>query len=136
MTLTLVVFDPASSSAEYAVAGPPAPLLYSAGACRTLTKEIGWTLGCPLDAITFVGDRVQLQPGDALLFYTDGVSDAQRGPDRENDTLDGERLSQMFAELQTARTADIAQALMKRVDQFRAGWPPEDDATAMVVGVR
>ena len=136
MTLTLLVLDLNASTAEFAVAGPPAPLLYSGGRCRTLTTEIGWTLGYPFDGVVFTGERLQLAPGDALLFYTDGVSDAACGPDREKDTLDMDRLSRLFGELCQVRPPAIAEAVMSRVDQFRAGWAPEDDATVMVVGMR
>ena len=136
MTLTLLVFDVESSTAEVAVAGPPAPLLYSGGRCRTLTTEIGWTLGYPIDAVVFTAERLQLASGDVLLFYTDGISDAACGPDGEKDMLDMDHLSRLFGNLCQGRPPSIAEAVMSGVDQFRAGWPPEDDATAMVVTIR
>ena len=37
--------------------------------------------------------------GDTFLFYTDGLSDAVRGPERERDTLGVDRLSSIFSDL-------------------------------------
>lgn len=136
MTLTLLFLSLESSTVEVAVAGPPAPLLCRAGACRALTEEIGWTLGYPFDGIVFSREVVPLVPGDTLLFYTDGLSEAVCGPDPDTDTLGVERLAAMFAEVcATPRTA-IADALLARVDGFCGGWPAHDDRTALVVGLR
>ena len=84
----------------------------------------------------FSREVVPFVPGDTLLFYTDGLSEAVCGPDPDTDTLGVERLAAMFAEVcATPRTA-IADALLARVDGFCGGWPAHDDRTALVVGLR
>jgi serine phosphatase RsbU (regulator of sigma subunit) len=133
MTLSLLVLDLESSTAEFAVGGPPCPLLYRDKTCRPLTTELGWTLGYPFDDIVFSSERLSVAPGDAFLFYSDGVSDAVGGPDADEDVLGVGRLSRMFADVCASEAPSRADALFKRVDQYRAGRPADDDATVMVV---
>jgi len=136
MTLTLLVLDLDSLTAEFSVAGPPCPLLYHGGRCRPVTPQFGWTLGYPFDDIQFSSETVQVTHGDAFLFYTDGLTDAERGPSPPQDMLGAERLAEMFSDLCVRGSAGIADGLFTRVEQYRSGWPFTDDATALVVRVR
>jgi serine phosphatase RsbU (regulator of sigma subunit) len=136
MTLTLLTLDLNSLSAEFAVAGPPCPLLYRNGCCTPLTTQFGWTLGYPFGGISFQSESIPLAHGDTLFFYTDGLSDAARGPDLEHDTLGAEGLATILTNACAAGGAGIADAVCAGVEQYRAGWPVEDDATAFVVSVR
>jgi serine phosphatase RsbU (regulator of sigma subunit) len=64
-------FDPASGMLTWAQAGHPPPVLVRCGVARTLPQPDGILLGAgeqPYAAAT-----VQLQPGDLLLLYTDGL---------------------------------------------------------------
>ena len=99
MTLTLLILDVGSRTADFAVGGPPCPLVYSQGICRSLTDRPGWTLGYPFDGISFVSETIPVTPGDTFLFYTDGLSEAARGTDRDRDMLGVERLSAIFSGL-------------------------------------
>jgi serine phosphatase RsbU (regulator of sigma subunit) len=136
MTLTLVILDVQDRIAEFAIGGPPCPLLCREGECWPLTAECGWTLGYPFSGISFETERVQLCPNDVLCFYTDGVPDAACGPDEERAMLGTDRLTAILARVCGGDLADAADAVFAEVDHFRAGWPVEDDATVMVVRVR
>jgi serine phosphatase RsbU (regulator of sigma subunit) len=136
MTLTLVIVDVQDRVAEFAIGGPPCPLLCRGGECRPLTTQCGWTLGYPFSGISFQTERAQLMAGDVLCFYTDGVSDAACGPDDEQHRLGIERLADSVARVCGETLPNTADALLAEVDRFRAGWPACDDATVMVVRVR
>jgi serine phosphatase RsbU (regulator of sigma subunit) len=133
MTLALLQLDLEASTAEFAVAGPPSPLFYRDKVCRPLTTQLGWTLGYPFDGIAFSGERMSIMPGDAFLFYSDGVSDATGASGADEELLGTDRLCGWFAELCASGTSGIADALFERVDRYRSGRPAEDDATLMVV---
>jgi sigma-B regulation protein RsbU (phosphoserine phosphatase) len=135
-TLSLLLLDLEASTAEFAVAGPPAPLVYAAGRCAPLTTSIGWTLGYPVDDVTFASERMPVAPGTRFLLYTDGLCDAACGPNPERDVFGIDRLSATFRELCEGGSEEIGAALHARVRQYRGRWPPEDDATALVVGIR
>ena len=136
MTLTLLMLDVDSRTADFAVGGPPCPLVYSGGSCRPLTHRLGWTLGYPFDGISFVSETIPVTPGDTFLFYTDGLSEAARGTDRDRDMLGVERLSAIFSGLCESNSSSIADGVFAGVQAFRGSWPAEDDATALIVQVR
>jgi serine phosphatase RsbU (regulator of sigma subunit) len=134
MTLTVLILDLDSSTARFAVAGPPCPLLNRAGRCSPLTTRFGWTLGYPFDG-PFESESIEVEHGDSFLFYTDGLADAARGPDRDRDTLGVDRLGEIFLEVCAARATGIPDGVFTEVEHYQAGWPLEDDATAFVVRV-
>jgi sigma-B regulation protein RsbU (phosphoserine phosphatase) len=136
MTLTLLILDLSSFTAEFSVGGPPCPLLHRNGRCVPLTTQPGWTLGYPFGGVSFQSESLPLAHGDTLLFYTDGLSDAARGPDLEHDTLGADGLATILTNACAAGGPGIADAVCAGVEQYRAGWPVEDDATAFVVSVR
>ena len=136
MTLTLMILDVESLTADFAVGGPPCPLLYRHGSCGPLTDRFDWTLGYPFEGIAFHSETMSVMHGDTFLFYTDGLSEAVRGPDPERDTLGVDRLSVIFARLCGASSSGIADGVFRGVQEFRSSWPAEDDATALIVRVR
>jgi len=75
-------------------------------------------------------DRLQMEPGDSLLLYTDGISEA-------SNTLGTEygisRLSNVAAERHGWLPQALAAACMKDVQSFSAGRKQADDQTLMVV---
>ena len=74
---------------------------------------------------------VRLRPGDSLVLYTDGVTDAI-GPS-------GERFGEprLLTTIEAARRGsahDIVAALRDAVAEFRGSVPPADDVTIVVIG--
>lgn len=136
MTLTLLILDVESGTAAFAVGGPPCPLVYSQGSCRPLTQRPGWTLGYPFEGMSFESETISVTRGATFLFYTDGLSDAARGPAWERDTLGVDRLSAIFSDLCTSNANAIIDGVFRGVQAFRGSWPVEDDATALIVQVR
>ena len=72
-TVAVVVIDPASNRAQYALAGHPPPLLVHAdGSAAFLEGGRGVPLGVGLDLLGEHGE-LTLVEGDLLLLYTDGL---------------------------------------------------------------
>ena len=136
MTLTLLILDVASMDVHFSIAGPPCPLICSGGRCSPLTTQFGWTLGYPFDDIPFDDQSLPVKPGDVLLFYTDGLSDAGRSAEPDSERLGSDGLAEMFQDLCATRAGRIVDDLFKRVEDYRSEWPAEDDATALVVRLR
>ena len=67
MTLTLLILDIESRTADFAVGGPPCPLVYSQGSCRPLTHRLGWTLGYPFEGIAFDSETIAGDAGRYIL---------------------------------------------------------------------
>lgn len=73
---------------------------------------------------------LQLNPGDWLVMYTDGVSEAADDNDEQFGT---DRLERSFSEAPTHNSTEILQALQMDVETFRAGREPDDDVTLLAV---
>jgi phosphoserine phosphatase RsbU/P len=73
---------------------------------------------------------LNLEKGDALLLYTDGMIEATDGKGKE---FGIERLKKSFMTLWERPAAEITRALIARLSEFTQGRPPEDDRTVVVV---
>jgi sigma-B regulation protein RsbU (phosphoserine phosphatase) len=112
----------------YSNAGHQPPILVRAGETRVLA-EGGPILGV-FENAAFPGESVQLSPGDMVVAFSDGVTDAA--------AVDGadfgmERLIEVVASAR-ARTADeLLRHVLRAVETFSGPAPPTDDVTIAVV---
>ena len=72
----LLMLDPASGRAFLASGGHPPAIHLSGTDARQLEKARGPLLG--LGEGRFRADHITLEPGDAIIFYTDGLTEARR----------------------------------------------------------
>jgi sigma-B regulation protein RsbU (phosphoserine phosphatase) len=72
-----------------------------------------------------------LRPGDQLVFYTDGITDA-RNPAGEMFGL--ERLDEVLGGCPQV-ASDLLNTVLQAVEQFAAGRPPDDDRTLLVAKI-
>jgi serine phosphatase RsbU (regulator of sigma subunit) len=86
VTAAIAQLELDSGSLTWIGAGHPPPLLIRGGRIRTLELSSVPPLGVHLEAAPVVATE-SLEPGDLLLFYTDGLVEA-RGPDGEPFTAD------------------------------------------------
>ena len=78
-TVFFAVLDPATGALAYVNAGHEPPLLFGPGRGKTELLPTGPALGMLPDC-TFSIARETVEPGECLLAYTDGVTDA-KGPE-------------------------------------------------------
>ena len=78
----------------------------------------------------FSVSRVSLDPGDVLLLYTDGYTEAR---DSEDEEFGRERLATLLARHARLPPRDLLEALMHELDRFRSGTPMTDDLSLMVL---
>lgn len=88
-------------------------------------RALGWFPDNPLQETT-----VQLEPGDIIIFYTDGLTEAEN---THQDYFGENRLAQAVLEAADRPAAQLLQHIIDRVDQFSEGIPPFDDLTLCVV---
>ncbi|HEV8611802.1 MAG TPA: PP2C family protein-serine/threonine phosphatase [Thermoanaerobaculia bacterium] len=111
----------------YVNAGHPPPLHFHAKGVTTL-KQTGLVLG-PSATATYSRGFLSLEPGDALLLFTDGMLEATDAKGRE---FGVERLKRAFAAIRDKPSDEIARALIDKVGEHTRG-PAEDDRTVVVV---
>ncbi|MBK7415717.1 MAG: SpoIIE family protein phosphatase [Dechloromonas sp.] len=130
VTSFISVIDVDTGAMEFVCAGHDAPLLRRDG--HTLRIDTAPTSGPPLCATgdyPFTTGHTQLQPGDLLCLFTDGVSEAYNG----QDMYTGERLAEVFASTINEPTLQRQiEAIRDSVRQFEAGFPPADDLTLLL----
>jgi phosphoserine phosphatase RsbU/P len=89
-------------------------------------RAIGWFKDNPLQAVT-----VDMQPGDVLIYYTDGLTEAENMVRQD---YGAERLRQVAAQAaQSQSAAAIRDAIVADVNAFRGDAPLFDDLTLVVV---
>lgn len=112
----------------YINAGHNAPIVVG-GACRSLRlREGGVPLGIFVDAEYQVG-QARLEPGDLVVLYSDGVTEASSRADEQF----GER---RLEEVVTAHCQEPLDAIQRQVLEAVRAWSgpePEDDMTLLLV---
>ena len=104
---------------------------------QSLSSEHGPLLGYGFGGHhAYHEERVELASGDSILFFTDGLSEARKGPEPPVDMLGVGGLSDIFRGIRRNRSREVLAPLFVAVDGFRRGYPAHDDATALLVHVR
>jgi hypothetical protein len=136
VTMVYAVYDPESRTLTCASAGHNPPLLVRPGALPEFVAVPGVALGAatPERFGSLVGSvAIPLERGDAVVFYTDGVTEAR---DTDRDEFGEERLVSALSETDGGATArGLAEGLVARVNAFRGAADQHDDITVVVVKV-
>jgi sigma-B regulation protein RsbU (phosphoserine phosphatase) len=114
----------------YANAGHNLPLLWRSrtGELEQLEKG-GIALGV-VDGARVDEHVVSLEPGDSLVFYTDGITEAFSAQD---EIYGEERLRAIIQAVRDGSAQEIMDAIDGSVEDFVAGAAPSDDRTIMVL---
>jgi sigma-B regulation protein RsbU (phosphoserine phosphatase) len=112
----------------YVNAGHPHPLHFQGKTVTPLTQT-GLVLG-PTPNATYSRGFRRIEPGDALVLYTDGMVEARDQQERE---FGVGRLTRAFLEHRELPADEIARVLVRRVGEYAGGGEPEDDRTVVVV---
>jgi len=123
------VFDPAKLELRLANAGLPLPLHMSASGCCTI-GDGGLPSGL-FDSASYDQFTIQLSPGDAVLFATDGLSEAAR---RDGERLDMPRLLDLCAMLDHGCSDLFLRSVFEAIKDYTGG-NPSDDMTAAILKV-
>jgi sigma-B regulation protein RsbU (phosphoserine phosphatase) len=117
---------------ELASGGHVPPLLLDADCSATYVDSVGGHAVGLVAAPHFVASRFHLAPGDTLVLYTDGLTEALTGVRRER--YDDEGALLRFAKSHAPATASaIAEAIHALLDSFGSG--VEDDVAVLALGV-
>ena len=130
VTVLYAVYDPASGAFTYANGGHNAPLLvHAGGSSELLPLTDGIALGVVPD-YAYRQNTITLAPGDSLILYTDGVTEAMNGNDEE---FGVERLRAIFAAAPPGESRATSEAVFAAVHAFAGDTPQSDDVTCLVL---
>ena len=121
-------YNTATRTLTYVNAGHNAPILRRANGKMETLETGGLPLGIEVGS-KYETATIELQPGDALILFTDGVVEAfnERGEEFGNDRWFG-----AIRSLPDWSAQDTLQFLMNRVDEFVGATRQSDDITCLV----
>jgi sigma-B regulation protein RsbU (phosphoserine phosphatase) len=124
------ILDTQTGDLQFANGGHNRPYVVGAdGQPRPLSDESGPIVGI-MDGFAYETYTGKLAPGDALVLYTDGVTEARD----KNDGFFGEqRLEELLSERCTEPAQQLVASLHARVQEFAIGEPQADDITVLAL---
>lgn len=126
------IYNPATRELAYGSAGhnPPRLKRCASGEVFSLAGTKGLPLGI-IESEQYQQRTESLQPGDQMLFYTDGITEAQNA---SGELFGLERLDAVLGQCRD-HADDLIQAVLRAVDEHTAGAPASDDRTLVVAKV-
>ena len=121
--LLLGSLDPERARFEYVSAGHVPPVVF-----RTKTGEVEWlqeggmVLGVE-EAVTYKSGTIELAPGDMLVLYTDGVTEAPR----QGRPFGQGKFSDIVKEYGVGTPGELVQAIRRSVEMWSFGTEVRDD---------
>jgi phosphoserine phosphatase RsbU/P len=129
-TLFSGILDIRTGEVSYCNAGHNFPYIYRKdGSLEAISSANSVALGCMEDIPYHMG-LLTLAEGDALVLYTDGVSEAMN---KQQEFFTEQRLESSIAACKQLSSHAIVDSLMRDISTFVAGAPQSDDITLMVL---
>jgi phosphoserine phosphatase RsbU/P len=130
MTMCFATWHRGRRRLRLANAGQLQPLMYRNGTCEQI-KMAGFPLGI-FDNATYDEVIVLLEPGNIVVFYSDGIEDTT---DSQGKFFGVERTRRAIIENAQDTAANLAEKILEQVDVFSGGAHAADDRTLVVMKV-
>jgi serine phosphatase RsbU (regulator of sigma subunit) len=117
---------------DFMRAGHPSPLLIRHGQVTDLYNQGSLPIGILEDA-QVRAEQTRLDPGDTLVLFTDGVTEAT---DPDGEMLEIKKLREIVAGASTKPVEELQSSIFKHVDDFTRGAEPSDDVTVLILRYR
>jgi phosphoserine phosphatase RsbU/P len=131
MTACFATWQKGRQKLRVANAGQSQPLLYKDGRCGKI-NIVGFPLGI-FEEATYDEWGVTLDPGDILVFHSDGIAETMN---IEGQFFGTERLRHLIETHHEVSAAELADLIFREVDWFSQSAPLADDRTLVVLKVR
>ena len=130
VTVLYSIYDPASGELTYANGGHDAPMRVSPdGTAELLPLTGGVALGIAPDRKP-PSRTVQLEPGDTVVFYTDGITEAMNG---DGEPFGVHRMRNVYAASPPSNSEQAVQMMFDAVRDFVGDTPQSDDITCLAL---
>jgi serine phosphatase RsbU (regulator of sigma subunit) len=125
------VLEPDTGRLRYVNAGHNPPYLISTqkGKPFDRLRATGMALGV-MDNVNWGQKIARFNPGDVLLLYTDGITEAQ---DRSGRFYGEQRLQEVLRSLGSRPAEEIQEGVLADLKRFTGGAPQQDDVTLIVL---
>ena len=131
MTACYATWQKGRQKLRVANAGQSQPLLYKDGRCGKV-ELTGFPLGI-FEDVNYDEWGVTLEPGNILVFHSDGIAETANS---EGQFFGTDRIRRLIEEQHELNAADLADRVFREVEWFAQGAPLADDRTLVVLKVR
>ncbi len=122
------MFDPATRTLTFSSAGLPLPMHITPRGCHVL-GEGGLPSGM-FQGASYEPYSVRLEPGESVVFYTDGIVEAAGQAQEE---FGVERLMRVCERSKDQSAPDLLHSVFRAADAFMGGVSQHDDMTAVAL---
>ena len=129
-TFFFATYNPASRELRYVNAGHNPPLIARVSRGDVLRLEAGGPVVGLLPSVSYETRSLTLEPGDLLLAYTDGISEAMTGDDEE---WGEHRMLAAALPISGVSAAELIETIFHAADAFTAGAEQHDDMTLLAM---
>ncbi|MFZ1938142.1 MAG: SpoIIE family protein phosphatase [Terracidiphilus sp.] len=131
VTMLFVLWNDENQTLQVANSGAVQPVFCRAGQSVTVKTE-GFPLGM-FPNVTYEEISVATQPGDVLVFVSDGIGDAEN---EQEEMYGQDRLAELLCASRDLPACEIAEAILADVTRFQGTHERFDDETIIVLRVR
>jgi sigma-B regulation protein RsbU (phosphoserine phosphatase) len=131
LTMCFATWQKGRNRLRIANAGQSQPLLWKRGRCEKLDL-VGFPLGL-FEEVSYDEWSTTLDPGDMLVFYSDGVTEAANG---RGELYGTQRLADLITNNASLSSEEFADLVLADVKTFAEGTSAGDDITLVVLKVR
>ncbi|MFH5187454.1 PP2C family protein-serine/threonine phosphatase [Paenibacillus sp. TAB 01] len=107
-------------------------IVRATGQVEPVRGQKGLPLGV-MDEMDYADNRLQLDTGDLLILYTDGITEAE---DPQSRQFGSARLQQLLSDKSGADAGELLHRLVTEVDRFAAGAQQSDDIAVLSIGMK
>ena len=130
VTVFYGVMDLETGHVDYTNAGHNQPyVLHPDGSVEALPTQGNMALGA-FEGLEYKSGELTLAPGDMLVTYTDGVTEAEN---ESHEQFGEETLAALLPNYVTASAAGMVEGIRSQVQNFVGGAPQSDDITVLVI---
>lgn len=130
VTLCVATLDISSGLLTYSFAGHNPPLLLGRdGSVAFLPGDSGMALGI-MEGMDFIDQQALIKPGEGVLLYTDGISEAMSA---EQEEFGEERLALLLKNSSRLDAEQMVDTVMQAVQHFTADAGQSDDITLLAL---
>ncbi len=130
VTLVYGVLDRRSGAVSLCNAGHNKPYLVRAGGAVEVVDGVRGVAVCLTGDFDYAPTDLALEPGDSLVLYTDGVTEAV---DPARHLFEDERLVACLEQARGEPPSEVIRDVLGAVEAFSGGAPPADDITMLVL---
>jgi phosphoserine phosphatase RsbU/P len=134
ITAFYAVLDPVARTLTYSTAGHNPPRLMRGGSVIALNADGGLPLGI-FPSQAYEQTTVQLEPGDLLLLYTDGITEAMAPLDgaKSRELFGSDRLDKVLVDCVDRDAQECIDMIRSALAAFTQNVPLGDDQTLIAI---